>query len=72
MVGGWAVLDKWLAYVSPNHRGCWVTIHKEWEQTFRLALYKKDTANPHLAMPGLFSGLAWLSYLLPLSDVGYA
>ena len=69
-----AVLDKWMTYVSLNHGGCRVTIHKEWEQTFRLALYKTDTANPHLAMPGLFSGasLAWLSCLLPLSDVGAA
>ena len=51
---------------------CRVTIHKECEQTFRPAIYKTDTANPHLAMPGLFSGLAWLSCLLPLSDVGAA
>ena len=45
-----------------------VTIDKVWEQTFRAALYKMDTANLLLAMSGLFSGLAWLSCLLP--DVG--
>ena len=39
VVVGCAVLDKWMTYVSPNHRGCRVTIHKEWEQTFRPALY---------------------------------
>ena len=70
--GGWAVLDKWMTYVSLNHVGCWVTIHKEWEQTFRPALYMTDTANPHLAMSGLFSGLAWLNCLQPLSDIGAA
>ena len=72
VVGGLAVLDKWMTYMSSNHRGCRVTIHKVWEQTFRAALYKMDTANLLLAMPGLFSGLAWLSCLLPLSDVGAA
>ena len=72
MVGGWVVLDKWMTYVSPNHRGCRVTIYREWEQTFRPALYMTDTANPHLAMPGLFSGLAWLNCLQPLSYVGAA
>ena len=64
------MLDKWMTYVSPNHRGCQVTIYKEWEQTLRPAFYKTDTAIPHLAMPGFFSSLAWLSCLLPLSDVG--
>ena len=53
-----------LFYVSPNHRGCRVTIYKEWEQTFRPALYMTDTANLHLAMPWLFSGLAWLNCLI--------
>ena len=72
MVGGWAELDKWMTYVSPNHRGCWITIYDEWEQAFRPALYKTDTANPHLARPGLVSGLAWLNCLLPLSDLGAA
>ena len=52
--------------MSANHGGCQVTIHKEWEQTFRPALCKTDTANPHLAMPGLFSDLAWLNCLQPL------
>ena len=67
------MLDKWMTYVSPNHRGSRVTIYnQEWEQTFRPALYKTDTVNPHLAMPGLFSGLGWLNCLLPLSDVGAA
>ena len=72
MVGGWVVLDKWMTYVSLIHRGCRVTIYKEWEQTFRPALYMMDSANPHLAMPGLFSGLAWLNCLQPLSDIGAA
>ena len=58
--------------VSPKHRGYRVTIYKEWEQTFRPALYMTDTANLHLAMSGLFSGLAWLNCLQPLSDIGAA
>ena len=52
----------WLMWVRTTEAdGCRVTIHKVWEQTFRLALYKTDTANQHLAMSGLFSDLAWLS-----------
>ena len=57
VMGGWAVLDKLMTYVSQNHRGWRVTIYKEWEQTFRPALYKTDTTNPHLAMSGLLSSL---------------
>ena len=72
VVSCWAVLDKWMTYVSTNHGCCRVTIHKVWEQTFRPALYTSDTENPHLAMPELFSGLDCLSCLLPLSDVGAA
>ena len=41
-------------------------------QVLAPSLYKTDTANLHLAMSSLFSGLAWLSCLLPLSDVGAA
>ena len=34
-----------LLTVSPNHEGCRVTILKESVQTFRMAIFKTDTAN---------------------------
>ena len=74
--GGWLGCAGQVGYLCESEPqrlpGRRVTIHKVWEQTFRAALYKMDTANLLLAMPGLFSGLAWLSCLLPLSDVGAA
>ena len=61
----------WLMSVQTTEAAGWPFI-RELEQTFRPALYKTDTVNPHLAMPWLFSGLAWLNCLLHLSDVGAA